>query len=89
VPFLLSCPHCGPREATEFEYGGEVTQRPIGPSQPRRELSSYLYFRANAAGPQREWWFHSAGCGRWLIATRDTVTGAVGSVEAVSGQEAP
>ena len=73
MPFLLRCPHCGPREATEFEFGGEVLDRPTA-SPSRRELSRYLYFRKNAAGPQREWWFHAAGCGRWLVATRDTTT---------------
>jgi heterotetrameric sarcosine oxidase delta subunit len=51
----------------------------------RRELSSYLYFRENLAGPQREWWFHSAGCGRWMIATRDTRNGAVDATEPAGG----
>jgi heterotetrameric sarcosine oxidase delta subunit len=77
MAFLLTCPHCGPRESTEFVAGGEVVARPAQRPASRRELGAYLYFRANAAGPQREWWFHAAGCGRWLLATRDTVTGAV------------
>jgi len=87
VPFLVSCPHCGPREATEFVYGGEVMARPSGPTQPRRELSSYLYFRDNAAGEQTEWWFHQAGCGRWLIAERDTVSGEITSTRPSAGEE--
>jgi heterotetrameric sarcosine oxidase delta subunit len=82
MPFLLRCPNCGPREATEFVFGGEVVRRPSGETPGRRELSSYLYFRTNAAGRQREWWFHSAGCERWLIATRDTGSGEIESVEA-------
>jgi heterotetrameric sarcosine oxidase delta subunit len=83
VPFLVACPHCGPREATEFAYGGEIVRRPTErPS--RRELSAYLYFRANPAGVQREWWFHEAGCGRWLIVTRDTATGVIS--ETVPGE---
>jgi heterotetrameric sarcosine oxidase delta subunit len=77
MPFLLSCPHCGPREVTEFVAGGEVVDRPAQRPRDRRELGAYLYFRANAAGPQREWWFHGAGCGRWFVATRDTATGEV------------
>ena len=28
MPFLVRCPHCGPREATEYVYGGEVVARP-------------------------------------------------------------
>jgi heterotetrameric sarcosine oxidase delta subunit len=78
MPFLIACPHCGPREATEFAFGGEVLTRPAEPPTSRSELGDYLYFRANAAGPQREWWFHAAGCGRWIVATRDTTTCAVG-----------
>jgi heterotetrameric sarcosine oxidase delta subunit len=71
VPFLLRCPHCGPREATEFAYGGEVVERPLERPAPR-DLNVYLYVRRNPAGLQREWWFHAAGCNRWLVATRDT-----------------
>jgi heterotetrameric sarcosine oxidase delta subunit len=95
VPFLVSCPNCGPREATEFVYGGELVPRPMGRSQGRRELSAYLYFRSNPAGEQAEWWFHEAGCGRWLIAERNTLTGDVASTttpagrRAATGQEEP
>jgi heterotetrameric sarcosine oxidase delta subunit len=71
-PFLVECPHCGPREAPEFSFGGEVVARPVERPPSRRELSSYLYFRGNAAGPQREWWFHSSGCREWFQAERDT-----------------
>jgi len=87
MPFLLDCPHCGPREVTEFVYGGEVMRRPSGRPPSRRELSSYLYFRENTAGPQREWWFHSSGCGRWLIASRDTRRGVVAATEPAGGAE--
>ena len=76
MSFLLTCPHCGIREVTDFGFGGEVSSRPK--AQPtRRELNTYAYFRRNVAGVQREWWFHAGGCGRWLIATRDTTTGVV------------
>jgi methylglutamate dehydrogenase subunit B len=85
VTLLVKCPNCGPREATEFVFGGEVTRRPSGRPPSRRELSAYLYFRDNPAGPQREWWFHDAGCGRWLIATRDTLGGAVAATEPAGG----
>jgi heterotetrameric sarcosine oxidase delta subunit len=76
VPFLLHCPHCGPREATEFVYGGELIERPVERPE-HRELTVYLYVRENPAGVQREWWFHAAGCGRWLVATRDTATNVI------------
>jgi heterotetrameric sarcosine oxidase delta subunit len=86
-PFLIECPHCGPREAPEFSFGGEVVARPVERPPSRRELSSYLYFRGNAAGPQREWWFHSAGCGRWIVATRDTRLGGPSATEPAPGAE--
>jgi len=76
VSFLLSCPHCGTREVTDFGFGGEVSSRPKErPSS--RELNKYAYFRRNVAGVQREWWVHRSGCGAWFLAERDTTTNEV------------
>jgi len=80
VTFILECPACGPRSVDEFGYQGEVTRRPAG-TPTQRELSAYVYFRANAAGVQREWWYHRLGCGLWFIAERDTRTNEVLRVE--------
>jgi methylglutamate dehydrogenase subunit B len=80
VSFLVPCPWCGPRPAEEFACRGEVTVRPTG-SPSLRELTDYLYFRANAAGPQREWWHHRLGCGSWFVAERDTRTNEILGVE--------
>jgi len=78
VSFVLRCPACGPREVTDFRFGGEVVARPAGERPPsRRELNSYNYFRANVAGVQREWWHHSSGCRSWFVAERDTRTNQV------------
>lgn len=79
MSFLLECPHCGPRSVYEFRYGGEVRPRPSG-EVTMHGWQHYLYMRANVAGPQREWWYHRAGCRRWFQATRDTRTNAVLSV---------
>jgi sarcosine oxidase subunit delta len=76
VSFVLSCPNCGDREVTDFQYGGEVVPRPRQRPQ-RRELAAYNYFRRNVAGVQREWWYHRAGCRTWFLAERDTRTNAV------------
>jgi sarcosine oxidase subunit delta len=76
VSFLVPCPHCGPRDVNEFAYQGEVTVRPKG-SPGLRELTSYLYFRRNVAGVQREWWYHRLGCQAWFQAERDTRTNEV------------
>jgi heterotetrameric sarcosine oxidase delta subunit len=71
MSFVLDCPNCGPREVSDFGFAGELTERPR--SRPSfRELNRYVYFRANRAGLQREWWVHRSGCGQWFIAERDT-----------------
>jgi len=76
VSFVLTCPNCGVREVTDFEFGGEVVPRPRE-RPPGRDLAVYNYFRRNVAGVQREWWYHRAGCRTWFQADRDTRTNAV------------
>jgi heterotetrameric sarcosine oxidase delta subunit len=76
VSFLLTCPNCGPREVTDFGFGGEVSPRPESKPTPR-ELNAYVYFRRNVAGVQREWWQHRSGCRAWFLAERDTRTNEV------------
>jgi heterotetrameric sarcosine oxidase delta subunit len=71
VSFLLECPTCGPREVTEFRYGGEVQRRPIAGS-PTSIWTDYLYNRENVAGIEIAWWFHRDACRRWFQAERDT-----------------
>ncbi|HEX5980161.1 MAG TPA: sarcosine oxidase subunit delta [Thermoleophilaceae bacterium] len=76
MSYVLTCPNCGPREVTDFGFGGEVNPRPRS-APSRRELNTYNYFRKNVAGVQREWWFHRSGCGAWFLAERDTRTNEV------------
>ena len=76
MSYVLTCPNCGPREVTDFSFGGEVNPRPKTTPSPR-ELGAYNYFRDNVAGVQREWWFHRSGCGEWFLAERDTRTNEV------------
>lgn len=76
MSFLLTCPHCGPRDSTEFRFQGEVTERPT--ERPTLErLAGYVYLRRNVAGVQREWWYHRLGCASWFLAERDTRTNEV------------
>jgi heterotetrameric sarcosine oxidase delta subunit len=84
MSFLLPCPHCGSRDVSEFICAGEVSVRPAA-SPTLRELTLYLYFRENAAGIQREWWFHRLGCKTWFQAERDTRTNEVLATFAASG----
>jgi sarcosine oxidase subunit delta len=83
MSFLLTCPHCGVREVTDFAFGGELRTRPDADAGVR-ELNAYNYFRHNAAGVQKEWWFHRSGCRAWFTAERDTRTNEVLTTEAAA-----
>ena len=65
MSFLLTCPNCGPRDVSEFRYGGQILDPP--PASPG----------SNLPGPQRERWYHRLGCRCWLAAERDVRTNQV------------
>jgi sarcosine oxidase subunit delta len=73
---LIDCPWCGPREETEFYYGGQAhVSYPADPGAlTDEEWAHYIFFRDNTKGTWAERWSHSAGCRRWFNAIRDTVT---------------
>ena len=73
---LITCPHCGPREESEFSCGGEAhIARPLAEnSLTDAEFSEYLFLRDNPKGMFLERWLHAAGCRRWFNMARDTVT---------------
>ena len=73
---LITCPWCGPREETEFGYGGQahVAYPANQDEMSDAEWAQYLFFRENPKGPFAERWVHSAGCRRWFNAVRDTVS---------------
>jgi sarcosine oxidase delta subunit len=62
MSFLLTCPNCGPRDVSEFRYGGQI----VAPSEG-----------SNLPGRQHERWYHRFGCRRWLAAERDVRTNQV------------
>lgn len=70
----IPCAHCGPRDYTEFSFGGELrpTEAPDADADFRR-----VYLRDNAAGDQEERWFHALGCRRWITLTRNTLTNRI------------
>jgi sarcosine oxidase subunit delta len=82
VGLMIPCPHCGPREYTEFTFGGEL--RDVRTSDPDTDFER-VYLPTNGAGPQRERWFHAFGCRRWLALTRDTVTNLLDAVDPLRG----
>jgi len=73
---LIPCPYCGPREESEFSYGGEAhVARPEQPEQLSDEAwADYLFMVGNTKGVYLERWVHSHGCRRWFNAARDTLT---------------
>ena len=73
---LIDCPWCGPRDESEFSYGGEGhIERPKNPDKlSDAEWADYLFMRTNPKGKFSERWVHTHGCNRWFNAVRDTVT---------------
>ena len=77
----ITCPLCGARDRREFYYQGAAValDRPA-PDADATAWDDYVHLRDNPAGETRELWHHEAGCGAWLVVTRDTVTHEVTDV---------
>ena len=73
---LIDCPHCGPRNESEFSYGAEAhIQRPENPTEvSEKEWADYVFLRDNIKGVVLERWCHTGGCRRWFNLARDSVT---------------
>lgn len=69
----IPCPLCGARDRREFYYKGAALARP-SPDADAQAWDEYVHLRENPAGQTRDLWHHEAGCGAWLVVTRDTVT---------------
>jgi sarcosine oxidase subunit delta len=80
MSFLIPCPNCGERDASEFRYGGELRERPAGLDDDRA-WADYVFGRGNLPGEQCEWWFHRLGCRRWFVAVRNLTSNQVLSAE--------
>jgi sarcosine oxidase, subunit delta len=78
---LLPCPWCGPREETEFRYGGQAHL--AYPEYPEAlsdtEWADFLFMRDNPKGEWAERWMHSAGCRRWFNVVRSTLDHRIGA----------
>lgn len=70
----IKCPLCGERDRREFYYKGDAIalQRPGGGAWDDA-WDDYLHNRDNPAGVTRDLWHHEAGCGAWLVVTRNTI----------------
>ena len=75
----IPCPYCGPRDETEFHYGGQAhIPYPADPDAlDDAAWAEYLFVRDNPKGLFRERWVHTHGCRRWFDVDRDTATNAV------------
>ena len=71
---LIDCPNCGPRDETEFQYGGQAhVPYPADPyALSDREWAEYLFYRENPKGLFAERWNHAVGCRKWFNALRNT-----------------
>ena len=70
---IMTCPLNGPRNISEFSYGGEVTAMPDPKTCAAAEWADYIFMSDNTAGVVREWWCHTA-TSYWFIAERNTMT---------------
>ena len=70
----LRCPLCGERDLREFTVKGAALAPPSDAAAWSEAWHDYLHLRVNPAGETRELWYHSGGCGAWLVVTRNTVT---------------
>jgi heterotetrameric sarcosine oxidase delta subunit len=88
---LIPCPHCGPREETEFCYGGQAhVPYPDDPSRlDDEQWARFVFVRANPKGPSAERWSHTAGCRRWFTAVRDTRTHRFLDVSSLGASQPP
>ncbi|MEH6646507.1 sarcosine oxidase subunit delta [Sulfitobacter sp.] len=81
----IDCPLCGTRDRREFYYKGAA----VALSRPAVDAGAqawddYVHLRENPAGRTRDLWQHEAGCGAWLVVTRDTVTHEIHEVALAS-----
>ena len=77
----INCPFCGPRDHSEFSYGGDASV-----VYPELDASAdawhdAVFMRENIRGVQSETWHHISGCRMWLVVERDTVTHEISSVK--------
>ena len=70
---IMNCPLNGPRNISEFAWGGEVKTMPDPLTCSDDEWAEYVFLENNTAGVVREWWCHLP-TSFWFIAERNTVT---------------
>ncbi len=79
----ITCPLCGERDRREFYYKGAALARPAVDAGPQA-WDDYVHLRENPAGRTQDFWQHEAGCGAWIVVTRNTVTHEIYTTELAS-----
>src|SRR6185295_19654042 len=70
---ILNCPLNGPRNISEFVWGGEVKPMPDPATSSDKSWTDFLFLADNTACEIFEWWLH-APTNFWFIARRNTLT---------------
>ena len=70
---IMNSPLNGPRNISEFTYGGELKAMPDSATCSDIEWADYVFNSDNAAGVVTEWWMHTPSS-YWFLAERHTVT---------------
>lgn len=70
---ILNCPLNGPRNISEFTYGGELKAMPNADTCSDVEWADYVFNSDNDAGVVTEWWMHTPS-NYWFLVERHTVT---------------
>ena len=84
----IFCPFCGPRDHSEFTYGGDATvEYPPLDADPEVWFDA-VFLRDNPRGAHREYWHHASGCRAFLVVERDTATHAITSARLAHGPTA-
>ncbi len=76
MSYTITCPVCGQRDLGEFRFGNE-DKGPVKDQSKmdHKEYIDQVIMLTTTAGPQKEWWCHTHGCGSWFTIFRDTLTG--------------
>jgi sarcosine oxidase subunit delta len=70
---IMICPLNGPRNISEFSYGGEVREMPDQNTCSDEEWADYVFNKDNQIAIVREWWMHTPSS-YWFIAERHTAS---------------
>ncbi len=81
---LFSCPFCGERDETEFQFAGEAGKiRPEpAPEISDEDWSRYLHRNENPRGATSEIWVHQT-CGEYFVMERDTVSHVISATRSL------